>query len=100
VSGADSVLKTADFQQISLPQIGSALAKTALGVAGLLPPAGAGGSIPTDQTVTMGAGTPAVPTVNATIIAQFGDQTIQAISQQVVDVSLGQLADSITQQVG
>lgn len=100
VTGADSVLKTADFQQISLPQLGSALAKTALGVDGLLGPAGSGGSIPNNLTVTMGAGTAAVPQVNATVIAQFGDQTIQAIAQQVVNVALGQLADSIPQQVG
>lgn len=99
-SGADSVLKTSDFGQVSLPQIGSALAKTALGVGGMLGPAGSGASIPNHLTITMGAGAPAVPNVTATVIAQFGDQTIQAIAQQVVNVALGQLADSIPQQVG
>lgn len=99
-SGADSVLKTSDFGQVSLPQIGSALAKVALGAGGMLGPAGSGASIPNHLTITMGAGAPAVPNVTATVIAQFGDQTIQAIAQQVVNVALGQLADSIPQQVG
>jgi len=100
VTGTDSVLKSADFQQISLPQIGSALAKTALGVAGMLGPAGSGAEVSTVPIVTMGTTATTPPTVHATIVAQFGTQTIQAISQKVVDVSMDSLAHEIANQRG
>jgi hypothetical protein len=99
VTGADSVLKTADFQQISLPQIGSALAKTALGADGLLGPAGSGGSIPNNLTVTMGAGTPAVAPIVNTYITLDGQQ-LRAMTRTEIENVLNQVADSIPQQVG
>jgi hypothetical protein len=42
VTGVDNVLTTADFAALVVPQIGSALAESALGAAQLLPPAGSG----------------------------------------------------------
>ncbi len=103
LTGADSVITAANFTQISLPQIGSALAKTALGQLGLLGPAGSGAEITNVPAIALGTGSPAStapPQVNATIVAQFGDQTIRAISQQVVDVSVGKIADLIPAQRG
>lgn len=97
VTGVDSVLAAADFTQIQNSQIGSALSKTALGQIGALGPAGSGAEITSAPAVTLGT---SAPTVNATIIAQFGSQTIQAISQQVVDVSVGKLADAVAAQRG
>jgi hypothetical protein len=99
VTGADSVLKTADFQQISIPQLGSALAKTALGVDGLLGPAGSGGSIPNNLTVTMGAGTAAVPQPIVVNVLLDGQPFDQKIVTQITS-AMGALADSIPQQVG
>jgi hypothetical protein len=99
VTGADSVLKSADFQQVALPQVGSALATTALGTAGLLPASGAGGSIPNSQTVTMSGGTPAAAPVVNNYITLDGQQ-LRAMTRTEVITALGQVADSIPQQVG
>jgi hypothetical protein len=42
VTGADNVLETSLYSALAVPNVGSALAETALGKAGLLPPAGSG----------------------------------------------------------
>lgn len=99
VTGADSVLKSSDFQQVALPQVGSALATAALGTAGLLPPSGSGGSIPSNQTVTMSGGTPAAAPVVNNYITLDGQQ-LRAMTRTEVITALGQVADSIPQQVG
>lgn len=101
VSGVDSVLKTADYQQVSLPQVGTALAKTALGQLGLLGPAGSGGSIPNTVPITMSGGSAAVQApqpivVNVMLDGQPFDQKI--VTQ--IQSAMNQLADSIPQQVG
>jgi hypothetical protein len=101
VSGVDSVLKTADYQQVSLPQVGTALAKTALGQLGLLGPAGSGGSIPNTVPITMSGGSAAVQApqpivVNVMLDGQPFDQKI--VNQ--IQSAMNQLADSIPQQVG
>jgi hypothetical protein len=93
ISGVDSVIKSADFQTAAVSGIGSQLAETALGQLGMLGPAGAGGSIYKTSAVTLGSVT---PTVNVgSIVAQFGNQTISAISQQVFDVNMETLNNTI-----
>lgn len=99
-TGLDSVLTTADFTQISLPQIGSALAKTALGTAGLLGPAGSGAEVTSTPTVTMTATPTTTPQVNATINVTVDGQQLQVIAQNVVNASFNQLADSVSAQRG
>jgi hypothetical protein len=95
----DSVLKSSDYQQVSLPQIGSQLATTALGIAGLLPPSGSGGSIPANQTVTMSGGTPAVAPIVNNYVTIDGQQLRTMTRTEVIN-ALGAVADSIPQQVG
>jgi hypothetical protein len=98
VSGANSVLKTADYQAISTPQVGSALAKTALGADGLLGPAGSGAAIPINHAVTVGAGTPAVPIVNNHVYIDGTE--LRTMTRTEIETALNALADSIPQQVG
>lgn len=105
VTGADSVLKTADFTSAGFANIGSALAKTALGAAGLLGPAGGGASIyqqagGNQGFISLGGGTPAAPVVNAEINVQVGNTPVEVIAQNVVNASFEQVADSITRQRG
>lgn len=95
VTGADSVLTQADFTQISTPQIGSALAKTALGTAGMLGPAGSGAEMAVTPPVTV---TPiqVTVTVNSTLDGAPFDSKIAS----VVNTTLGKLADAVGAQRG
>jgi hypothetical protein len=98
VTGVTSVLKSADYQQVALPQIGSQLATAALGTAGLLPPSGSGGSIPNNQTVTLSGGTPAQQPI--TLNVMLDGQPFRELTVTSINAALNALADSIPQQVG
>lgn len=99
VDGADSVLKKTDFESVMVPKLTSALAKQALGVAGLLGPAGSGAQLNKAQIVSMGA----VPTgqnsqspvqVHVYLDGQPFDNKIST----KIDQAVNDLASSISRQ--
>jgi hypothetical protein len=98
-TGVDSVLKSADFAQATMPSINSTLAKSTLGKLGLLGPAGSGASI--SKTANGGMISMPPPVINATFqVTVDGAGPMQVISQRVVDTSMGALVDSIGRQRG
>ena len=102
ITGVDQTLKKADFQSSAVPAIDSALAKTALGVAGLLGPAGSGASINKVPTVTLGGGTATTGQSTATIHnhVYIDGKEIRLIAGQEVEATLGDLVSSISRQSG
>jgi hypothetical protein len=100
VTGADSVLTSANFTQISTPQIGSALAKTALGAAGLLGPAGSGAQTATAPPVTVAATPTTTPVPVVTNHIYIDGTEIKSFTTQQINTTLGKLADSIAAQRG
>ena len=58
ISGADAVVKSADFATAAVTGVGSQLAETVLGQLGMLGPAGSGGQIYKTPAVTMSGATP------------------------------------------
>lgn len=98
-TGVDSVIKSADFAQASMPSINSALAKSTLGKLGLLGIAGSGAAI--SKTANGGFISMPTPQINATFhVVVDGAGPMRVISQQVVDTSLNDLVDSIGRQRG
>jgi hypothetical protein len=100
VTGADNVLHTADFAAIVAPQVGSQLAKAALGTLGDLGPAGSGAQTYSPAQGNAGVVTFGPPQVNATINVQVDGTQLQVMTQKVVDASMTQLANSISAQRG
>lgn len=98
-TGADTVLRSADFKSISIPQIGSQLAKTALGDLGLLGPAGSGGSIPLNSAITMSGGAAATP-APIQLTVNLDGKPFREMTVEQINAAIGQLADLIPQQVG
>lgn len=98
-TGVDSVLKSADFAQASMPAINSALAKTTLGKLGLLGVAGSGASI--SKSANGGMISMPAPVINASFqVIVDGAGPMRVISQQVMDAGFGELADSFGRQRG
>jgi hypothetical protein len=97
-TGVDSVLKSADFAQASMPAINSALAKTTLGKLGLLGVAGSGASI--SKSANGGMISMPAPQVNATIMVSVDGTPLKVLAQQVMDAGFGELADSMSRQRG
>lgn len=101
ISGADAVIKQADFRAMAAPQIGSAQAKTALGRLGMLGPAGSGAQIWKTPMVTLGGtGGPAQPPPKFEFNLNIDGAPIRVIATQVVEQSFDALAGSITRQAG
>jgi hypothetical protein len=98
-TGADTVLKSADYTSLSLPQLGSALAKTALGTEGLLGPAGSGASIAATAARSDG-GAITIPNVAATVNVSVDGTPLRVIAQDVVNVTIDNLASSVGTQRG
>jgi hypothetical protein len=98
VTGADEVIQKSLFQAVSAPQIDSPQAKAWLGAQGLLGPAGAGASVAKAQAVTLGGSS--TPRLNATINLSIDGKQVRVIAQDVVDVSMDNLADAISLQRG
>jgi len=100
-SGALSVIQSANFATAAVSGIGSALAQTALGAAGMLGPAGPGGEIYKTPAVTIppDATSTVTPTVNLTITAMFdGTTPMTAVAQQVFEASMTALTNQLTAQ--
>lgn len=97
-TGVDSVLKSADFAQASMPAINSALAKTTLGRLGLLGVAGSGASI--SKTAGGGRISMPAPVVNATFQVSVDGTPLQVIAQRQIDGAMDALADSFSRQRG
>lgn len=97
-TGVDSVLKSADFAQASMPAINSALAKTTLGRLGLLGVAGSGASI--SKTAGGGIISMPAPVVNATFQVSVDGTPLQVIAQRQIDGAMDALADSYSRQRG
>lgn len=99
VTGADSVIQSADFASLVVPQIGSALAKTALGAAGLLPAAGSGAA--SYNTTQGGSG---VVTMSSAVTVQnkiyLDGQIIDSKIDTKIDQNNEQLIDKIGAQRG
>lgn len=101
ITGADTVLKTADFQTAVFPQIESPQAKAALGALGLLGPAGSGAQIWKTKMVTLGGGGPAVAAAPKTEVHVYLDgQPFRQMTAEAVDTAFDELAASISRQVG
>ena len=99
VTGADTVLQSSQFAALTVPQIGSALAKTALGQMGLLPPAGSGAEY--YNTTQGNAGTVTMtPIVHATIHVSVDGTPLTVTAQNVVNASMKNLVNSIGAQRG
>jgi uncharacterized phage infection (PIP) family protein YhgE len=98
-TGADSVLRSADFMSASMPTISSALAKATLGQLGLLGVAGSGASI--SKTAGGGIVSMPAPVINATVqVVVDGAGPMRVISQQVVDSAFDELTSSFSRQRG
>ena len=99
VDGADNVLTKADFIAAGIPQIGSDLAKTALGTAGMLGAAGSGAMVSKVPSVDLGAGAPAQQhhfTFNVNLDGKpFHEMTVTQI-----EGAFTELASSISRQSG
>jgi len=99
ISGADNVLTKADFAATAIPQIGSDLAKTALGVAGLLGPAGSGAMVSKVPTVDLGSGAPAQQH-HFTFNVNLDGQPFHQMTATQIEGAFTELATSITRQSG
>lgn len=103
VTGAQSVIKKADYQSLGFPQIESQLAKAALGALGYLGPAGSGAqTYQTQQSlVTMGGSGPSSP-LNPQFQVQvmLNSEPFENVATKVVQTNMNQLADSISRQRG
>jgi hypothetical protein len=100
VSGADSVITKADFMASELPKIDSALAKTALGTAGLLGSAGSGAMINKAPVVTTDTttGTPALPPIHNHFYVD--GKELRFIAADQVNTAMNDLVSSISRQSG
>lgn len=97
-TGADSVLTKADFVAAAIPQLGSELAKAALGMQSMLGPAGSGAMVSKVPSVNLGGGSPAQATIHNHLY--IDSKEIRLIAGQEVEATLGDLVSSISRQSG
>jgi hypothetical protein len=105
ITGAQSVIKKADYQSLGFPQIGSQLAKAALGALGDLGPAGSGAQTWQTQAsmVSMpaiGPSSPSNPQFQIQNYLNIDGAPITAIATKVVQANMAQLTESIGRQRG
>lgn len=99
VTGADAVIKKADFKAAGFPQIESPQAKAALGALGLLGPAGSGAQIWKSPSVTLTPG-PAAPAPRIHLTVNLDGQPFRQMTAEQIDEAFDELASSITRQTG
>ncbi len=103
LTGANTVIKQADYKALALPNVNSPMAKAALGQQGFLV-AGSGAEsykMPDGSSgvVSLGAGTPA----NQTIVLQpqhiyLDGQHVATIADQRIEVAFGEVKDAVARQ--
>jgi Glycine zipper len=98
VSGALSVMRSADFQTTAVTGVGSALAETALGAAGMLGPAGSGAQtykLGTGE-ITMGGGSAAqAPTPHIQLTINMDGQRFRQYTAEQINSAMDQLTNSL-----
>jgi hypothetical protein len=98
VTGAQNVLKSADFTALTTPKFGSQLAQANLGKLGLLPPAGSGAEYYTTTSGSAGMVQMAPITVNNTVM--LDGQVIDAKMDTKINTAFNDFANSIPMQRG
>jgi hypothetical protein len=93
VTGAQNVLKSADFTALTVPKFQSALAQANLGKLDLLPPAGSGAEYYT--TTSGSAGMVQMPPITVTNTVMLDGQVIDAKVNTQINTSMNNLATSI-----